>query len=307
MTQPWHPCCRDAAQHVVGKRSTSSRLQPGAGHALNACALLLWLASTLWSSSSAHASDFWDSVRTPGLGAAKLAIVAGREALGHNRANEALQRADAAIASCPGCADAHTLRGRALAVQGRSGDALAAFERARALDPEALLDAESARVAATCALVVGRADLAVSVLSVAHAASDAAERDASELLLADAHQVSGPSGLANARLLYGAISPRPELGPAATLGLALALHRGGEIEAALAMARRLESSEAEQAVRLPWLPSPERSARLALWLTALGDFAGADARWREASEGGGAFTTHARQTREQLAPKGKPR
>jgi hypothetical protein len=82
------------------------------------------------------------------------------------------------------------------------------------------------------------------------------------------------------------------------------LHRGGEVDASLSMARRLQSSEAERAIRLPWLPPSERAARIALWLTAVGDPAGADARWREASEGGGPFTDHAKQMRAQAERRG---
>lgn len=250
---------------------------------------------------SARASDFWDSVRTPGLGAARAAIAAGLDALGRNRAREALERADVATSACPRCAEAHTLRGRALAALGRNGDALGAFERARELAPEALLEPATARLAATSALVVGRADIAIAVLGAAHLGGDPAARDRGELILADAHQASGAAGLPHARALYGAASNRAELAPAVTLGLALALHRSGEIEAALAMARRLQTSEAESATRWPWLPLSERAARIALWLTAVGDLVGAQARWRDASQGGGPFTEHARRELERLA------
>jgi hypothetical protein len=181
-----------------------------------------------------------------------------------------------------------------LVALGRNGDALAAFERARALDPDALLEATIAQLAAHSSLAVGRADFAIAVLTAARPATDAAQRDRGELLLADAHQVAGPPGSSHARALYGAASPRPELAAAVTLGLALALHRAGEIEPALAMARRLQTHEVEHAARSPWLPPAERAARLALWLTAVGDAAGADRHWREAAEGGNAYADHAR-------------
>ena len=247
-------------------------------------------------SDRAEASDFWDEVRNPGLAAHRSHVRKGLEALSANRHELALSEADLAVARCSGCADGHVLRGRALAGVGRWGEATAAFERALSLRPEALDTAPDALAAALCALLAGRPELASKILTRTLALQcDPVSRGQALAMLADSLQMEGPSELKRALATYGEAMRDEEARKRVLLGLALALHRSGDSSEALSLARR--ASDSETNAPAAWLPEPERAARLALWLTAIGDHAAADRAWLSATEGGGPWREHAKAAR----------
>ena len=246
----------------------------------------------------AHASDFWDEVRNPGLAAQRIHARRAREALAGNRAELALSEADAAIVACAACAQGQVVRGRALAALGRHGEAVVAFERALQSSAAALdAKAADALAAAFSASYVGRPEIAVSLLErlLARRPSD----DPRALcMLADALQAQGPAMLRRAMMIYREAITASAHARRALLGLALALDRDGAHDEALALARRAAPDSDPEATGA-WLPEPERAARLALWLSAVGDDAAAAAAWQHAAEGGGAFGEHARAARER--------
>jgi cytochrome c-type biogenesis protein CcmH/NrfG len=249
---------------------------------------------------AARASDFWDKVRTPGIGAHRLHLQRGGEALAANRPDLAQQEAEAAILHCPTCGGGHVLRGRALAAIGRNGEAVAAFERAAALQPDALDRCEDAMVAAMCAINVGRAELGVAVLRrMLVGCKDQSTQELGLLMLADALQVLGPAELRNALVAYREAMQDGAMQAQAAIGLALALHRSGDVEQGLTLARRA-GMDAGRSTAGGWLPGPERAARLALWLTAIGDLPAASDAWLRAADGDGPWSNHARATRSAL-------
>src|SRR6476620_10254163 len=100
-TQP--ATCRRVAQHVVASighvRSLKRALRCTRISGMIArCAVALSLLAL--AAVPVRASDFWDEVRNPGLGAHRLHLRRGREALAGNRPEAALEEADAAIARC---------------------------------------------------------------------------------------------------------------------------------------------------------------------------------------------------------------
>jgi tetratricopeptide (TPR) repeat protein len=239
----------------------------------------------------AHASDFWDEVRSPGLAAQRAHVARGRHALAQNQTELALQHADAAIARRPERADGHVLRGRALGALARHGEAAAAFEQALARDPHAL-DADSdAAAAAQSALIVDRSDLALRTIAGSIARSrDARARGQALLIMADALHAHGPGELRRAIAAYREALVDGGHDKQALLGLALALHRAGERDEALALAQRAGVKPDPT-----WLPGHEYAARMALWLLAIGDRGAAEQAWARAAEGGHAWSEHARQ------------
>jgi tetratricopeptide (TPR) repeat protein len=256
----------------------------------------------LIASQRAAASDFWDEVRSPGLAAHRAQLVHAAEALSRNRASAALHHAEAAIAAQPERAAGHALRGRALLALARHGEATAAFEQALARDPRALDDDAGAEAAAQSALYVGRPDLTLRVANRWLAQTrDARARGRALLMLADALQLSGPSDLRRAVAAYREALIDSAHEQRALLGLALALHRSGEGDEAIALARRAGEKPGPTA-----LPPHELAARTALWLSAIGDRAAAGEAWARAAEGGHVWSEHARAahaaSRNEAAP-----
>jgi tetratricopeptide (TPR) repeat protein len=262
---------------------------------LRSTAPLLLLCAVLASSAplaprSARASDFWDEVRSPGLGAQRAHVARGRHALAQNQAVLALQHADAAIARRPERADGHVLRGRALGALARHGEATAAFEQALARDPRALDADRDAAAAAQSALIVDRPDLALHVIAGSLARiRDARARSQALLIMADALQAQGPSELRRAIAAYREALVDIEHEKQAMLGLALALHRAGEHDEAFALAQRAGVKPDPT-----WLSRHEYAARTALWLFAIGDRPAAEQAWTRAAEGGHVWGEHAR-------------
>ncbi|MFI5308656.1 MAG: hypothetical protein ACHQ53_14955 [Polyangiales bacterium] len=290
---------QDVVSAAAGKAATCRR---SAQHVLQfwgAFSLLLLLTWT----TPARASDFWDEVRNPGLAAQKTHLRRAEQALQENQADRALIEAEAAVASCSACAAGHVLRGRALAALGRLGEAVVAFERALQLSGEALDVENVALVAAAVAIHVGRPDLGVAILTRTLARTqESATRSRGLLMLADALLALGPADLRRAIAAYGQAMADDGARKHAVLGLALALHRKGEEAQAFALARRAEQ-EGDPSAASAWLPEPERAARIALWLGAIGDRIAAEQAWLSAAEGDGPWAAHARAA---AAGAGKP-
>jgi tetratricopeptide (TPR) repeat protein len=250
----------------------------------------------------ARASDFWDEVRNPGLGAHRMHLRRGRDALAANRAELALTEADAAIARCAECAAGSALRGRALSALGRHAQAVEAFEAALHRD-DAALDAIAADglALAFSASSVGQPELAAHALERLLAQSrEVGARTQAVAMLADALQAEGPDELKRAIMTYREAMADDVARKRALLGLALALDRDGAHDEALALARRA-GPESDPNATSAWLPETERAARLALWLTAIGDSTAADQAWQRASEGGGPWARHASEARKRNA------
>lgn len=251
--------------------------------------------SLLWSPSGVRASDFWDEVRTPGLAAYRAAIAHGAEELAENRARAALERAETAVAHLPKRAEAHVLRGRALARLGQQSLAAEAFEHALALDPEALDDAQSAREATECAMRVGRLGLARDVLlRLLSRTRDARVRRSARLLCAHVLLASGPEHLRRALRLYREALRDGDESLEALLSLALALHRSGDHEGARVIAARVADAGHIKAKLLPpFMPASERHSRMALLHSALGQRVDAKSSWSDAARSGGPWVSHA--------------
>jgi tetratricopeptide (TPR) repeat protein len=264
------------------------------------CALALSLLAL--AAMPVRASDFWDEVRNPGLGAHRMHLRRGREALAGNRPEAALDEADAAIARCAECAAGPALRGRALSALGRHAQAVAAFQQALRLDAAAL-DAITADglALAFSACSVARPELAAGALERVLAQSrDSGARNEAIAMLADALQAEGPAELKRAIMTYREAMADDAARKRVLLGLALALDRDGAHDEALALARRA-GPESDPNTTAAWLAETERAARLALWLTAIGDSTAADQAWQRASEGGGPWAGHASEARKRNA------
>lgn len=302
-TQP--ATCRRVAQHVVATiaraRSLKRALFRTRIHGVTTrCALVLSLLAL--AAMPARASDFWDEVRNPGLGAHRMHLRRGREALAGNHPELALSEADAAIARCAECAAGPALRGRALSALGHHAQAVEAFEAALRLDGAAL-DAIAADglALAFSACSVGQPELAARALERVLAQSrDSAARTEAIAMLADALQAEGPAELKRAIMTYREAMADDAARKRALLGLALALERDGAHDEALGLARRA-GPESDPNTTSAWLPQTERAARLALWLSAIGDSTAADQAWQRASEGGGPWARHASEARKRNA------
>ncbi len=110
-------------------------------------------------------------------------------------------------------------------------------------------------------------------------------------------QATGPQALDQAIAAYrAALLAVPEHTPA-LLGLALAMHRQGAREAALAIARRIrDPALIEQGLLENLQPRNERSARAALWRQSIADTAAARSAWQAAAQDPGPWQAHARET-----------
>ncbi|MDH5671571.1 MAG: hypothetical protein OEZ06_05435 [Myxococcales bacterium] len=263
---------------------------------------------------TASASDFWDEVRNPGLAAYRRDLAAGAVALADNRAAEALQQADAAIARFAGRAGGHVLRGRSLATLGRHQEASDAFAAALARDPQ-VLAGELALLAAASAAHAGRLEQACAVLEQAIGRSHEKPLQAQALLLhAQLMLARGPAFLEPALRGYRQARQRGAEGPELLLGLALATLRDGKRERALQLL-------SHDAALLPDLHTPqytpqqptevevqsaaERAARMALQMQARGQLERAIELWASVARAGGPWAEHAQQQVETLKREGR--
>jgi hypothetical protein len=151
---------------------------------------------------------------------------------------------------------------------------------------------------ARVALQGARLQLALRAL---YGHADGAERPQTRaaLRVLEGHilQALGPSNVEQAIVAYReALQAVPEHA-SALLGLALALHRQGAREAALAIAKRVrDPAQLEQSLLESALPRAERSARAALWRESIADLSAARAAWHEAMQDPGPWREHARAT-----------
>lgn len=292
-------------------RHAHARAATACARAVSVYTLLLACALAVWGADQARASDFWDSVRgAPRGGTRELERVErARSAIAANRADEAIAVIGAVQPKEPGEAELLIVRGRAQAMVNLTREALASYERAAAvLDPRAIIAEPDALAMARLALQAGRYALALRALS---GLADGAERPQTRAALRaiEGHilQAMGPDSLEQAIAAYReALRAVPEHA-SALLGLALALHRQGSREAALAVAKRVrDPAQLEQSLLETALPSGERHARSALWRESIADMAAARAEWHEAMQQPGPWREHARSTLLQLDARGAP-
>jgi len=249
----------------------------------------------------AAASDFWDSIRGAprGAGPAAERVRRARAALSDNRSDLALLALGAVQPGEPGEAELLIVLGRAQAMASQHVEALASFERAATLlDANAIVAEADALGMARVALQASRLQLALRAL---YGHADGAERPQTRaaLRVLEGHilQALGPSSVEQAIVAYReALQAVPEHA-SALLGLALALHRQGSRDAALAIAKRVhDPAQLEQSLLESALPRAERSARAALWRESIADVSAARTAWHEAMQDPGPWREHARAT-----------
>lgn len=275
------------------------------------CAILLACAlSASWPHTTA-ASDFWDSVRGAARGAGPAAerLRAARVALAAHRADQALAAIGPVLAGEPGEGQLLVVLARAKTMANRHGEALEAYERAaRLLDARTLIAEVDALPMARFALQAGRYELALRALS-GHADATARPLTRAALRVAEGHalQAIGPERVEQAIAAYrDALRAVPEHA-AALLGLALALHRQGSRDAALAIAKRVrDPAQLDQSLLENALPPSEQRARAALWRESIADLSAARATWHEAMQAPGPWREHARATLVALDARVRP-
>jgi tetratricopeptide (TPR) repeat protein len=248
---------------------------------------VVWLVvSLVGASGHAHASEFWDEVKTPGLREWRQHVADARAALSAGRFDDALHEADQAVARLPERAEGQVVRARALGELSQMEAAVAGFERALELDPSSLDRVEDGAHAAQIVAGAGSYVLAARILPrVLGRMNDNAHRGDLYALHGDVSMSLGPDRLRDAVLAYReAARGSGRNNRRVSLGLALALARQGEWFEAHDLARDAAAGGALDGVlaALP-IPEPERAARRALVLEATGDRSSADAAWREAA------------------------
>lgn len=258
-----------------------------------------WMLVATLAASSAHASDFWDEVRTPGLTAYRADVESARNALGARRLSQAATLATEATARLPNRPEAFVVRGFA---RGEAGDVEAATAdllHAIELDESALDEPSIGGRAAEFLARGAHPDVAARVLSrVLGRMRVSALRQVVYALYGDVLLTQGPEHLQEALRAYRE-AVRGNATPRAELGLALALRRAGDENEWLELARNVAAHGRLDALleSLP-VPDTEREARRALVLEATGDMAGARGAWDLAR--GGAWDASAEATLERL-------
>ena len=198
---------------------------------------------------------------------------------------------------------------RAQAMASQHREALESYERAASvLDAHALIAEVDALPMARFALQSGRYALALRALS-GHADATSRPLTRAALRVAEGHalQAMGPASVEQAIAAYrDALRAVPEHA-SALLGLALALHRQGARDAAVAIAKRVrDPSQLDQSLLENALPASERSARAALWRDSIADVSAARAAWHEAMQAPGPWREHARTTLLELDARQRP-
>jgi hypothetical protein len=274
-----------------------------------ACAILVVCALSACWPHTAAASDFWDNIRgaARGEGPAAERLHAARTALAAHRVEQALEALGVVQPGEPGEGQLLIVRARAEAMANRHREALESYERAAAvLDTRTLIAEVDALPMARFALQSARYLLALRALS-GHADATARPLTRAALRVAEGHalQAIGPDRLEQAIAAYrDALRAVPEHA-SALLGLALALHRQGARDAALAIAKRVrDPAQLDQSLLENALPASERSARAALWRESIADQSAARASWHEAMQAPGPWREHARATLLKLDARG---
>ncbi len=247
---------------------------------------LLIIVCALAFPSGGRASDFWDEVRTPGLRAHATLMhevaVAIRREEGHH-ALELLTRDPAIFADHP---DTLRMRGLALALTGDSAGALQALQRAQQLDATVLDDVtwgtRAALIAAKSGHLAWASDIVARVVGGLPALPVRRELFS---LLGDLLLTQGPTRLPEALVAYReALRGSTSTDVRSTLGLALALRRNGEPQAARdVMSRITAASRVDVVVNVLPLPESEKAARLAIAYEAVGDVEQALTQWAAAA------------------------
>jgi tetratricopeptide (TPR) repeat protein len=248
------------------------------------------------------ASDFWDEVRTPGLGAYRAEVRRARRALESRHWRDALEAARNATEAVPGRAVAHALEARALGELGQPEAFGRAAKRALELDARVFDDPELGADVARIAAESGQHALAARILErVLGRMPITWRRYELYVLYGDMLLNLGPPHLREAILAYReGLRVNRSLRVRAALGLALALRRAGERLEAHDVARQVAGRGRVDALisALP-VPPAEKAARRAVALDAIGDLAGARRAWREASHGEH-WTAHAQRELRRL-------
>lgn len=245
--------------------------------------------------STARASDFWDRVRDPGARICLKAVGDARKALGQGDGDAALKLAERAIAASSR-AEAWLVKALALAKLKRDADACEALRHTLELDGRALDGHRDDTVAlTTSALSAGELELGASILGrLVLSMKPSGERQSLYGLYADILGALGPEHSREALLAYRySLRGLWNRDLRSMLGVALALHRAGDIDEALRRVRAIGSPAAVlRAIASLPLPPYELAARRALLREATeGD---AVAEWRQATQGPWAAHAHER-------------
>ncbi|MCB9618534.1 MAG: tetratricopeptide repeat protein [Sandaracinus sp.] len=249
----------------------------------------------------AHASEFWDEVKTPGLRLWRQDMTRARAALRARRLAQAREAASAAIRRLPERAEGWLVRGLAAGEAGELDAARDDLLHARRLDPAALDEpAEGARAGELLARAGSHAEAAEVLGRVLARARSGQARHGLYGLYGDALSVLGPERLEDAERAYREALRDSPHDPRASLGLALVLVRGRDDDLEWReLARRIAALGRLDALLLGLeVPEPERAARRAVVLEALGDAAGARTAWTAASRDG----AWAEDARRRLGP-----
>ncbi|MGD8862249.1 MAG: tetratricopeptide repeat protein [Myxococcales bacterium] len=248
----------------------------------------LWILVLLGTADRSRASDFWDEVRTPGLQEYRGLVRRGTRALEENRPLATLELAARAIARLPDRRAAHLLQARAFFALARYGDALRAFERAIELGAGQPLEPHDGVALAVSAIHTARLGIAREALGRALSASGDPDTRR-DLLVMTAHVTlaSGPAHLQRALQLFREALRTAGPDRDTLLGLALATHRDGRAQEALALARRALALDARpRPVGPAWLPGAERAGREAMLHLARGEQEAARRSLRESRRAG---------------------
>ncbi len=253
----------------------------------------------------AHASDFWDEVRTPGLRVWREDLARARLALRARRFVQAREAATLAIQTLPQRAEGYVVRARVSAeqgvVEGAREDLLAALER----DESALDSPEDGTPAAEVLARAGDYTTAARVLQrVLGRMRSGGSRRMLYGLYGDVLMALGSERLVDAVRAYREALRAARHDPRSSLGLALALRRtpGADRDAPewRDLARRVAARGRVEALlaSLP-IPEEERLARRAITLEAMDDNAGAVESW--GSIAAGVWQSHAAEQAEALS------
>ncbi|MDH5492965.1 MAG: hypothetical protein OEY14_13505 [Myxococcales bacterium] len=259
-------------------------------------------AAGLARSSGARASDFWEEVRNPGMRAHGRDMAAGRAALAERQYAQALTAANRARDRHPERADAHVLRALALSGLGHRQDALEAAREALRLDSAAFDAPHEGGGMATTAAEAGDFALAAEILGrLVRMMRPSGLRRFLYALYADVLSALGPEREQDCVRAYQiATRARAAVDPRVAIGLAIALHRRGEVERAAELARSAQRvGDLATFLALLPLPEEERAARLAVAAEAAEQSETASEHWARAAAGG-PWAEHASAQLERL-------
>lgn len=262
--------------------------------------LALSLAAPLVGAPRVRASDFWDEVRTPGLGAWREDVARARAALRARRLDQARAAADDAARRLPQRAEAYVVRALAAGEQGDLPTAMRDLERALSLDAASLDDVDDAQRAGEIAARSGAYALAARVLERTLARMRAGTaRQGLYRLYGDVLLCLGPERLDDAIRAYREAMRSTGSQPLAALGLALALHRSGEAVEWRDHAHRVAArGRLDNILSSLFVTESERWARRAVVLEAIEDAAAREA-WSHVE---GPWAEHAATAQERLTP-----